>query len=349
MKLKLLLTFDHELPLGGVCTSYQRALFDPTGRLLHLAAKLDVPVVLFTDILGALRFREWDVRSFYEPYEEQLRQCISAQHDVQLHLHPHWLTSSFEKGSFVPSADYRLADFADHKAYSIDHIVQTSVDLLSSICRRADPHYTCTAFRAGGFNMEKATKQIIASLLAHGIRFDSSIAKGFYFRSALSEVNYFHMPSPPNWKIGSDGDIRKEADRGIMEVPIASIPKTPFEMPTRFKLKKLAHRAPENHGPMIHEKRSAGLLSRLKMQASARMLTFDNYTLSADYLMKILDHNVKKYRQYDTIILSAIAHPKTMGSYSFSLMEAFVNRVRQKYPEATFTTFRALAKEIKTG
>jgi hypothetical protein len=82
------------------------------------------------------------------------------------------------------------------------------------------------------------------------------------------------------------------------------------------------------------------------MMFSARMLSFDNYTLSIDYLMKTLDYNVKKYQSYDTAILSVSGHPKSMGDYSFQLMESFVNRVREKYPEAEFTTFCKLADEV---
>lgn len=83
------------------------------------------------------------------------------------------------------------------------------------------------------------------------------------------------------------------------------------------------------------------------MMFSARMLSFDNYTLSIDYLIKNLDYNVKKYRNYETAILCISGHPKSMGDYSFQLMETFVNRVRAKYPEAEFTTFSKLAEEMK--
>lgn len=347
MKLKLLLTFDHELPLGGVRTSYKEAMFDPTDRLFELADKLEIPIVLFTDVLCGIRFKEWDYNSFYKPYVKQLQDAILKHHDVQLHLHPHWLTSSFENNAFIPSKDYRLADFKADKTYPIDNIIKTGIDFLKEECRKVNQNYECIAFRAGGFNIEDATQAIITSLYKNGIRFDSSIVKGYYFRSGLSEVNCLNMPTAPNWFIGIEGNLRKEANEGIFEVPIASIPKTPFEMPTRFKLKKLSSQAPNDHGFQIHEGNPTDLKSRFKMLFAARMLSFDNYTLSIDYLMKILDHNVRKYRNNDTATLSVIGHPKSMGDYSFSLMESFVKKVRQKYPETEFTTFSKLAEEMK--
>ena len=347
MKLKILLTFDHELPLGGVRTSYKEAMFDPTYRLFELADKLSIPVVLFTDVLCALRFKEWDEKAFYQPYVQQLQDAVIQHHDVQLHLHPHWLTSTFANHTFIPSKDYRLADFANNKTQSIDNIIKTGLDFLKEVGLKADPAYRCNAFRAGGYNIEGATTEILTTLYKYGIRFDSSITKGYYFRSGLSEVDCRHMPASPNWFMGLDGDIRREAASGIFEVPIASIPKTLFEVPTRFKMAKLAAQAPKDHGFQIHEGNPTDLKSKFSMMFSARMLSFDNYTLSIAYLMKNLDYNVRKYRKYDTAILSVSGHPKSMGDYSFGLMESFVKRVREKYPEAEFTTFNKLADEMK--
>jgi hypothetical protein len=347
MKLKIILTFDHELPLGGVRTSYKEALFDPTYRLLNLADTLKVPIVLFTDVLCGMKFKEWDSTNFFVSYIKQLQETIEKGHDVQLHLHPHWLTSTFENNAFIPSKDYRLADFANDKQFSIDYIIKTGTEFLTDICSLVASDYKCLAFRAGGYNLDGATSEIISALYKNGIRFDSSIAKGYYFKSGLSEVDYFKMPLSPNWFLSLDGNIKKEGKTGILEIPIASIPKTFFEVPTRFKLKKLSGQAPKDHGFQIHEGNKTNFKSKIKMMASARMLSFDNYTLSIDYLMKILDYNVKKYSNFDSAVISVIGHPKSMGDYSFSLMESFVKRVRQKYPDAEFTTYRNLSKEMK--
>jgi len=210
----------------------------------------------------------------------------------------------------------------------------------------ANPTYRCIAFRAGGYNLEGDTSMIFSSLHQNGIRFDSSLIKGYYFRSGFSEINYFNLPNVPNWFIGLNGEIRKPDTKGIYEIPIGSIPKKLFDVPTHFKMKKLSNQAPRNHGYQIHKGNSAGLKSKIKMILSSRMLSFDNYTYSIDYLMKILGYNVRKYTIYDTAILSIIGHPKSMGDYSFSLMENFVNRVRDEYPNAEFTTFTQLAKEM---
>ncbi len=347
MKCKLFLTFDHELPLGGLKTSYQKALFEPTEKLLKLAADLEFPVTLFTDVLCGMRFREWDEDGFYKPYTEQLQKTISAKHDVQLHIHPHWLTTRFEGKTYYPSNDFRLADFSSNPNYTIESIIEKGVNFLNEIGRDVIDSYNCVAYRGGGYNLQPGLEIITDSLHRNGIRFDSSICKGYYFSSALSTIDYRNMPESPNWYIGPDVNIKKKSDAALLEIPIAGIYKSLFEIPTRFKMKRYAGRAPENIGSQIHEGKNTQIRKRLIQLFSSRMLSFDNYTYSSDYLMKILDYNIRKYQDYDNVMLCAIGHPKSMGDYSFRLLKEFVISVREKYKEQVqFYNYLQLNKEL---
>lgn len=341
MKLKLFLTFDHELPLGKLKTSYKASLFEPTQRVMTLADKLGVKVTLFSDILCAHRYFDWDYDNFYLPYKLQLENAIKTGHDVQLHLHPHWLTSKYENNNFVPSTDFGLSSFQSDSD-TIDEIIKTGIDKMTNICQTANPGYRCLAYRAGGYNIAPATKIIFDSLYTNGIKYDSSMARGYYFKSSISEVDFRDLPKAPNWKIDPE-NLRKPLFRnGIMEIPIATMPKTPFEVPTLFKMKKYAGRAPQSHGYVIHEEGHSDLVAKFKMLFAARMLTFDNYTFSLDYLLKILYYNVRKYKNESVLMLSIISHPKSMGDYSFELMEGFVTEVRKRFPDTEFLTYSQL-------
>ena len=57
MNIKILLTFDYELPLGGV-SSYNKGIFEPTEKLLSLVNKLGIPIVLFSDICSVIQFEK---------------------------------------------------------------------------------------------------------------------------------------------------------------------------------------------------------------------------------------------------------------------------------------------------
>ncbi|MDR2145954.1 MAG: hypothetical protein LBE91_05810, partial [Tannerella sp.] len=61
----------------------------------------------------------------------QLQYAISGGHDVQLHIHPHWLTSEYDGKNFHPSNDFSLSDFRnDTKFGGIPGIVKRAVDSL---------------------------------------------------------------------------------------------------------------------------------------------------------------------------------------------------------------------------
>lgn len=343
MKLKLFLTFDHELPLGELKTSYSASLFEPTQKVLDVANKLGVKVTLFTDILCATRFKEWDNVNFYLPYKSQLQTALKTGHDVQLHIHPHWLTSKYENGTYQPSSHFGLSDFESNKEFAgIEEIIELGIKNLNDICLTANPDYKCLAYRAGGYNLAPSTSKIVNSLYKGGIKYDCSMAKGYYFKSGISEVDYRKLPKMPNWKINPE-DLKKDSkEDGIIEVPIATIPKTLFEIPTRFKLKKYSFRAPISHGQVIHQENQVDKIAKIKMLFSSRMLSFDNYTLSLDYLLQIIDYNIKKYKSYDTVMLSIISHPKSMSNYSFELMENFITEVQKKYVDVEFSIFKEL-------
>jgi hypothetical protein len=346
-KLKLFLTFDHELPLGGLNTNYEKALFDQTRRAMDLADELQVKVTLFTDILCAIRFKEWDFENFYLPYVNQLKHALSKGHDVQLHLHPHWLTSEFRDGTYIPSTDFKLADFESKEyPYNIAGIIEKGSLFLKEVLKDGFPDYNCIAYRAGGYNLSPCSDTIFTELIKNGILYDSSICKGFYFKSAISEVDFRRTPSEPNWYIGSDGNYRRCSKSGILEIPVAGKPKTLFEIPTTLKLKKYRYRMPENHGKLIHEGKPAGFSYKIKQALAARILTFDNHTYSSSYLMKILAYQMRRYSRYDKFMVSVNSHPKGMGEYSFLLMKNFVEQTRIKYGEnVEFYTYHQLYNE----
>lgn len=348
-ELRLLLAFDHELSLGG-SESYPRDLFDPTDELLDAADALEAPITLFTDVCCAIRFRQWDPEGFFRPYCRQIESVLERGHDVQLHLHPHWMDSEFRHGRFIPAGSYSLGEFCDRPwPNNVPGIVGQGVELLEELCRPKRPGYRCIAYRAGGFSLSPATAAVLSALYQHGIRIESSIAKGNYLASDLWRVDHRRMPDKANWYIALPGPLDREASGGLYEIPIASRPRTPINnLP--FLMKRLVCRF-RRHRPagwMIDAGRTS-LGDKLKRLAprSAWLLGFDSFTDSADDLMKILRHHVAVHPGSDLIACSTVSHPKNMGLYARRLMRAFVERVRADYGDAVrLCTYRQFYDEF---
>ena len=340
--LRLLLSFDHELSLGQ-SADYARDLFDPTDRVIELADELEVPLTLFTDVCCALRFREWDESGFFGRYRRQLETAIEHGHDVQLHIHPHWIDSEYRDGRFVPAGSYSLGGFRD-RAWpdNISGIIGRGKELLEEICGPRRPGYQCIAYRAGGFCLAPGTEAILSALWEHGIRIDSSIAKGNYFASELWRVDHRHMPDRANWYVAPSGPLDRDAAEGLYEIPIATRPRTPWNnLPFLFKRLFYRGRRYSSGGRPIDAGRTSVLdkLARL-VPRSAWLLGFDNYTEGVDDLMRTLDCHVKRHSRDDMIACSALSHPKYMGSWARSLMRAFVEQVRREFgPRAVFSTY----------
>lgn len=346
MKIRLVLAFDHELSLGGT-RDYARNLFEPTDALLELANVLGVPIVLFTDVLCALAHERRELRAFTVPYRAQLARALAAGADVQLHLHPHWLTSHWNDAGFVPSERFALAHYpGGDGAPALEEIVARGVGALTAWCAEVRPAYRCVAFRAGGYALAPATARILAALAAAGIRFDSSIAPGFIFRSALSHVDFRRVPARANWFLDPAGTLTRAGGGGILEVPIASAPRTPANnLP--FLARRVLHRGRRyrDGGHSIHDGRvpPAARIARL-FPRSAWMLSFDNYADGVDDVFRVFARYVAAHADEEEIVCASVSHPKSMGAHARALMRGFVARVRERYGEALeFTTFTELA------
>ena len=343
-KINTLLTFDYELPLGGLTKSFDHSLFEPAQRLLDWAGKNEVPIVLFADILSYIRFKQKGIQSYVNAFERQLQNALKAGHDVQLHLHPHWLESEVEENIFYPAPKFRLADFdTTGNGSEIRAIIKKGIESLQEICREVKPDYQCVAYRGEGYNLEPRAVEILGGLFEQGIRFDSTVVPGYFFVSRENKVDFRKVPQKPNWFLPQNGDLEKEAGEGLLEVPVPSIPKGIFEVPTAFKLKRYDNRKPEARGPMIHTSDKLPLRDRLKMLMANRMLTVDNYTYEPNYLNKIFDYHVNKFSNHTEISLALIGHPKSMGDYSFYLLDTFLEHVKHNYDDkASFNTFNDL-------
>lgn len=340
-KVNIFLTFDYELPLGGWRISPENALIHPTERVLQTCKKLDVPAIFFVDVLSAMQLIRWGETALESVMRRQLQISVGRGHDLQLHLHPHWLTSTYKDRQYTPSKDFRLADFLP---YRIENMIDSGIRYLRGVGRSVDPDYNCLAFRAGGYNVENS-KVIFSALQTRRIWIDSSMCDGYYYASDCSTVDFRDLPDLPNWYF-RNGNIRNPVKGGIYEIPVAGKPKSLLELPSFVKRTLHPGRQPEVRGRTMHEGSRLSLQARWRKAMSARMLSFDNYALSTGFLLGILKYHLNRFPEYGEINLAVVSHPKSMDTYNFFLMEDFIASVRRIYGEQVrFMTFQQFARE----
>lgn len=126
--LYLSITFDYELFMGENYTDERQVLIEPTDRICSRLSDAGVSGVFFADICSAMQYRKMGENEFPAMMDEQLRMLAASGHDVQLHIHPHWLKAT-KIGSHVEfdRRYYRLHNWEADKPGSMREIIHDGI------------------------------------------------------------------------------------------------------------------------------------------------------------------------------------------------------------------------------
>jgi hypothetical protein len=340
-RIALLLTFDYELFLGRNFASADEVLFRPTDELLGLCADLGVRTTLFADVCSVWAHRRAGLDAYADAFEAQLVAARRAGHDVQLHLHPHWLASTYERGEWRISpqrmylSDLGFGDGPD----AAPAAVRRGVDYLNALLRPVDSGYRCLAYRAAGMALGPRECETIATLLGAGIVLDTSVAKDLHFRMDTLAVDYRGVPALANWRMAPDWGVRHAAAQGLYEVPIAT-----FRTDLHARLGFLLRRALS-----VGRMRGTGISRSARQTRVANLLTLvrgnlrylagdpvfvlscDTKGFDARMLLDGFSRYVDAHRDSAEIAVALLGHPKLMFARERELLRAFVEGVRARY------------------
>lgn len=230
--LYILYSDDYEFCLGGNHRSERDVLIVPTERILRTAEALDVPFTLFADVACCWRYRELGMTDVVQQVEEQLREAVGRGHDVQTHLHPHWLWTDIETdragyrhyrfdwtrfllGNCVPPDGRALAQFC------VDVLTRART-YLTDLLAPVDREYRCRAFRAGGYGIQPRTEVVLAALEQAGYTIDSSVVPGLRLCSNVNQIDFRAAPALGNYHLTAATGLTQPASRGLFEIPVAA-------------------------------------------------------------------------------------------------------------------------------
>lgn len=320
--LNVILTFDYEIFFGRNNASEKEILFDPTYRIIEALDKYGVKGCFFADVCSIEAYkREHPANDYPERFHDQIVEVMQRGHDVQLHIHPHWITARYDGQWVIDPKTYRLHGFIENRAYGIDaeEIIDGGIRFLNDSLKPVNPNYLCYGFRAGGYCLEPKA-ELLKLLSKRGIMIDSSVAIG---KKLITEAHFFDYKKEYrklNWDIGS----------GIMEIPIGS---------TKNDLIK---RITPNSGFQHMKKEPAkgegiGGTNPPKPSAVKRLIHFmQNYKefgLENNSYKQLL-YGLNVYRKkYDTdhgdAYVSIICHPKSMERTTMENMNVFLDKIQE--------------------
>lgn len=315
---RILYSADYELYLGENFLPENEVLVEPTIALLAVCERIRVPLTLFADVACIWRYREEGDDAFPDAAEAQLRDAVRRGHDVQVHLHPHWLHAGREDGCWRAPLDTFSVGTVEDPA----PLLARAKTYLEELLRPIDPEYSCVAFRAGHYSLQPEYQRVFAALVDTGYKVDSSVVPGLVLRDELARVDY------RGWRWPEKGRLIYD----VYELPIA----TALFGPVDAIMRRLNPAAPRTRrGRTIRE------TSGLKPSALSRL--FRLYPLELGPNARRLQKIARRYlrRVGKDVEFAFSSHPKTVDEPELEALVAFHEWLDRNY-DVEALTFREL-------
>lgn len=324
--MKIYITFDYELYFGERTGSAERCIIVPTELLLGVFNETGIKSVQFIDCGYLLKLKEYrnkyhSVEKEYYLISSQLDKLVNKDHDLQLHIHPHWEDSLHDGNIWkIDPRRYKLSDFSDGHIHSI---VKTYKSVLSQFTLPQN----IFAFRAGGWCVQPFTVMKDA-LKINGIKVDSSVFKNGVYQSDLYSYDFRNSPEGSRWKFEND-PLQVDNKGSFTEVPISSIYNSPLFYWMLFLKGRLN---PHNHKPL-----GDGIPVPAPGQRKKLLSRFTWNTVSLDgYNAGLLDKALEQHMKNGADEMVIIGHPKALSRYGLEKLKEFIKKNLSKHE---FTTF----------
>lgn len=341
----LYLTFDYELFLGENHASYQEVLFDMTDKIADVLESEGVRATFFVDVFSAIMHKKYGLNDYIDCFERQIQDLIRRGFDVQLHIHPHWVMSTYDGREWIHRKEYYRITAFEHlqvnslgECWDMDKLILYGKSYLESVCRKADSKYQCIAFRAGGYAIQPLEKTI-PILRRNGIYLDSSVATGAVDWNVWHSYNFMNMPINRNYYISDSGLIREkeEACSGIYEIPIGAEKNRYINIFRKSSLRKLPPNCPLGTSIDLKDPQDMPRKQQMMKRLLIYEQTYRHYSLD-EVPYTFLIESIKKDVTQD-LHLAIVGHPKLFDDCRLQNMKQLVTSAKN-IPEIMFTTMQ---------
>jgi hypothetical protein len=320
-KVDYLISLDYELFFGKNPGTVEHCLIHPTEQLLTVLNKYNSKVCLFVDAGFLVKLREYsttfsELNEQYKKIQQQLLQLSRAGHDIQLHIHPHWVDSTYDGTDWtINTARYRLHDFSDNEINDIVSSYKAELQLCSE-----QPIF---AYRAGGWCLQPFDK-LKEALMSNGIWLDSTVFNQGYSSDPTRHFDFKNMPQLPFWSF-SDDPLQVDNSGKFIELPISAFKTSPLFFWKLAFHKKFSSQQFKSYGD--------GQAMVANNQYYFDRLTKSTYGpvmidgAKAGQLQSALKTHINN-QQTDSIF-NIMGHPKSLAPYSLRKLDQFLQQNTQ--------------------
>ncbi len=368
MAFELIITLDYELPADGL-GDVRRQMINPTRALIEACEEQGAKLTIMLEIGEFWAFDDPRNSAFkrsigYDPAQEirdQLTDAVQRGHDVQLHLHPHWLEAAWIQETWhLNYGCYYLTCLEDEEMVSVLKRGKTE---LESMLRPVHSDYECIGFRAGHWATAPSDRYLTA-LREAGLESDTSVFKwGSAGNGALS-YDYRHAFSNVEAWYSDPSDISLSSPEGsILEVPIATELSGILGMvtPKRLSLLRTLYLGEDRQiARSLHATHSGreakssfqlvGAIRKLKRLIGKHPKKLDFCKLTSREMLSMVERFVHESEAFDTslpIPLVMIGHSKQGDSRDLRLfLEGLRRQIRE---DIGFSTYRSFVRTYESG
>lgn len=319
--MKPILTLDYEIFFGQKVGTPQVSMVTATNKLLETLDQFKAKAVFFVDAtyLLALKSNMLSHPTLQKDYSDiihHIQFLENCGHQIQLHIHPHWVNSRFtDEGWHIAIDRFRLFDWSPCEAADI--IKQSTTELNSHL------NHKVFAFRAGGWCIQPFS-HISKALSSNGITLDSTVFQGGCANSSSHSFDFTSAPGLDSWWFHHDPCI-PDKDGVFYEVPISSQVVSPLFFwkfaATKFFGNKSKHRC---FGDGVAIKNSKKDTLRMLTRSSSSVVSVDGYKSS------LLLDGYKKAERSGTKNFVVIGHPKALSEFSLSNITNWLSYIQSQ-------------------
>ena len=333
---KIVLTIDYELYLGSRTGDVKSCMIEPTQKLSALLATNGSKMTVFWDILHYYKLLEnqekfTELKNDVLMIEKQILALAAEGHDIQLHLHPHWLDAIYANNKW--NFDYKrfkLQNLSEEDdEYNINTItgcITITRKMLENLVRRVKPDYKVTTFRAGGYLIQPF-ENIRDSLIKNNILVDTSICPGLRYKNQVFSFDFVNFPKKNFYRFSDDPSINTVGGKFI-ELPIKTI-----NIPPKYNL-YFTYLRHVKYKKLKSEVKGTGAGKTIKPKKGKLLKLFNIFFNSKTYqfttdgnFKEIILFMLKKVEEDSTMIL----HPKSLTSHTIELLNELTEKNKIKF------------------
>ena len=350
-------TIDYEIFLGKNFLSADEVLFTPTDKLLKLWKDYNINGTFFPDICSVWQHKKYGINNYVKVFESQMKQAVIEGHDIQLHLHPEWLSSYFSNGYWhfkEKTSSLNDLEFNNNIGDSAPSLISRAKQYLEDLICSTQNEYKCFIFRAGGWLIQPGIN-IIPSLLEYNINVDSSVIPGFLSPRIDYTIDFRSTPNKTSWFVNPKKDITDEADdeNEFLEITIGSYQGyfNMFEhIINQIRLRKRAKNFvekkrgyPITKSNIINENYVNLIVKKYKKLINPRVFDASD---TCESMINITQSYLSKYDcESQDIVISMNGHSKDLYNFHLIELERYFDIINNKY--SRLVKFLSLADYVK--